>query len=68
MAKQEIQKLDEAHRLLLTQAGLDQAMAMFPSDVLAAVRTSINVRESFASLTNVDSTVSPAAAETGATA
>jgi hypothetical protein len=68
MVNQEIQKLDEAHRLLLTQAGLDEAIALFPSDVLAAVRTAINVRESFASLISVDSTVSPAAAEMGATA
>lgn len=66
MPNQEVQKLDEAHRLLLAQAGLDKAMALFPSDVLVAVRTAINVRESFASLTSVDSTLSPAAEETDA--
>lgn len=66
MPNQEVQKLDEAHRLLLAQAGLDKAMALFPLDVLVAVRTAINVRESFVSLTSVDSALSPATEKTDA--
>ncbi|MBG9386778.1 hypothetical protein [Caenimonas aquaedulcis] len=64
MADQEVLMLDEAHRLLLSEAGLEEAMALFPADVMAAVRTAINVRESFAALIRADSGLSPAIAET----
>lgn len=66
MVNQEVEKLDEAYRQLLVQAGLETALALFPADVLIAVRTAINVRESFASLNNADSTLSPVAEEMGA--
>ncbi len=64
MANQEVVELDEACRQLLAQAGLDAAMALFPSDVLVAVRTAVNVRESFASLTSAVSGLSPVVEET----
>lgn len=54
MANQDIQKLDEGHRLILSQAGLDEALALFPSDIFVAVRTAMHVRESFATLINSD--------------
>lgn len=63
MASQEVMMLDGAHRMLLSQAGLDEAMALFPSDVLVAVKTAINVRESFAALTSANSGLLPVVEE-----
>ncbi|MBC7600629.1 MAG: hypothetical protein H7238_16660 [Polaromonas sp.] len=62
MTEQEIQKLDEADRLWLARAGLEQAMLRFPSDVLVAVITAKNIRDSFGLLLNADSAVSGEAA------
>lgn len=54
MADQDVQKIDEGCRLLITDAGLDQAFVLFPLDVLVAVKTAVQVRESFALLVSAD--------------
>lgn len=66
MANQDIQELDEGYRLRIAEAGLDQALALFPSDVLVAVRTAIHVRESFALLADPEKTISSLAPEADA--
>ena len=58
MADQEVQIIDEGYRLLITDAGLDQAFALFPMDVLVAIKTAAQVRESFALLVSANNAFS----------